>query len=113
MMQKIFSILLSVILLICAAWRNETWGSDLSSHAPNYRLIREEKNSVRGLLEKIGAGFVAVEGATYRTAPKVTVKNAEGEIMPGGMKELGLQWMIELVLERNLVVQIKVISLPK
>jgi len=112
-MRRIFTILFAAGLVIGAFQGRKAMGSNVSSELPDYQLVREDTGMVRGLLEEIGREFVMVQGFTYRTSPNVKVKDMQGETISGGLKGLKKQTMVELVLERNLVVQIQVVGLPR
>lgn len=111
-MQKVLSGLSLIALLITGMVGSEAIKAAHASDVSDDRSDRERREVVRGLLDEFGPGFVVVDGFRYRMAPRVTVKNREGEILPSGMKELSPQMMISLVLERQVVVQIQIVSLP-
>lgn len=112
-MRKIISALFATVLLMGAFSGNKVFGSPGSSEILDYRLVSEDTNKIRGLLEEVGREFVTVQGFSYRTAPNVKVKDMQGEMILSGLKGLSKDTMIELVLERNLVVQIQVVGLPR
>lgn len=111
-MQNIISGLFIAALLVSGMIGSEILRMAHASDVSDSRSDRERQEVVRGLLDEFGPGFVVVDGFRYRTAPRVVVKSKEGEILSSGMKELSPQMLIALVLERQIVVQIQIVSLP-
>lgn len=111
-MRRIVSVLFVTFLSIGVILGSEASGS-APSESPGYRLVREDRIKIRGILEEIGRGFIIVEGLSYKTASNLMVKGKEGELISNGIKGLSRSMMIELVLEDHLVVQIQIVSLPR
>lgn len=111
-MQKLIAGWFIVLLVISGGIGGEAFRTVHAAEASDDRSDRERQEVVRGLLDEFGPGFVVVDGFRYRTAPRVVVKSKEGEILSSGMKELSPQMLIALVLERQIVVQIQIVSLP-
>ena len=112
-MRKIISGLFLSALLTLGVVGGQTLRAANAAEISNDRSGHERQEIIRGLLHQFGSDFVVVDGSRYRTAPRVEIKNAEGEVVTSGMKGLRPQAMVELVLEGHLVVQIQVVSLPR
>lgn len=113
MTRQIVSGLFLLALFISGGSGIETEGAAHASEGSSERSDRGRQEVVRGILDEFGPGFVQVDGLRSRTAPRVEVKNNRGEVLPEGLKALSQGMMIELVLERQLVVRIQVVSLPR
>lgn len=112
-MRNFFSVLILSTLFLSGAVEIETLEVAGAADSSGEHSEQERQQIVRGLLDDFGPDFVVVDRVRYRMAPRVVVKNREGEILPAGLKELSRQALISVVLEGHLVSQIQIVSLPR
>jgi hypothetical protein len=68
-------------------------------------------NTVRGMVDQIGRGFVIVDGKRFQVAATVRVVDEEEGILENGLGALKPLMKVELILEGQTVVQIKAFGL--
>jgi len=71
----------------------------------------QPSNTFRGSVDEVGRGFIVVNGQRFTVAADVRVTNEEDGILERGLNALRQRMKVELTLEGQTVVRIKVFGL--
>lgn len=115
-MRNRISCLVAALYSSCAVFGLGVFSPAFSLESASVLKVSERRddrppNTVRGDLKEVRPEFVVLGGKRFRLAPAVQVKDEEENILKEGVKTLRSEMEVELTLEGDAVIAIKIFGL--